>query len=250
MRIGLSLHTYCPEGRTIVPKFLETPATAVVTVVAAVALVSCSDNGQTDLEATVQETQEVTSSETITETETETHVETETTTEAVTETSAQVDDKQVPASPGNTCETPAHPMTCEKTHMDSAGAFDLVPVDVRAGDHGTFDRVVFEFEGEGSPGWTTQYVDTPLHQASGLPLDVSGTRNLEVMIHGTPMAMPWPQWLMDGGHLGVAAGGVQNVYSASAFEGDSQWVIELDEKRPYFVYTMENPNRLVIEFAK
>lgn len=250
MRIGLSLHTYCPEGRTIVPKILKTPATAIATIIASVALVSCSADGQPSAESTVQETREVTSSVTTTESETETSAETETTTEAVTETVSAAEDKHVPPSPGNTCETPAHPMTCEKTHMDPGGAFDLVPVDVRAGDHGTFDRVVFEFEGEGSPGWTTQYVDTPLHQASGLPIDVSGTRNLEVMIHGTPMAMPWPQWLMDGGHLGIAAGGVQNVYSASAFEGDSQWVIELDEKRPYFVYTMESPNRLVVEFAK
>lgn len=52
MRIGLSLHTYCPEGRTIVPKILEGPATAIAAIIASVVLVSCSTDGQPDAEST------------------------------------------------------------------------------------------------------------------------------------------------------------------------------------------------------
>ena len=116
------------------------------------------------------------------------------------------------------------------------------------GTHKNVDRVVFEFEGQGKPGWPTRYVGQAFHMASGHPMDVASDNNLEVMIHGTPMGNPWPDSLMQTGLMGKAAGHVQNITNGGAFEGESQFFISLDEKRPYTVYTMENPTRLVVDF--
>lgn len=125
---------------------------------------------------------------------------------------------------------------------------DLTLVDVRAGTHKNVDRVVFEFEGQGKPGWHTRYVGQAFHMASGHPMDVASDNNLEVMIHGTPMGNPWPDSLMKTGLMGKAAGHIQNITNGGAFEGESQFFISLDEKRPYTVYTMKNPTRLVVDF--
>jgi hypothetical protein len=229
--------------------------TAAVAAVAAVSLTAAACSDSTTEPETETQTQEVEQTETATEVERETSTQvttaTETATEATTETVAAAGKagSEATAEYSNSdCATAAFPSTCEKTHMDPSGAYRLVPKDVRAGDHDTFDRVVFEFSGPGMPGWTTRYTDEPLHQASGLPLEVADGTHLEVMVHGTPWAQPWPEWL-NSGYLDVAAGGVKNIYSAGAFEGESQWVIDVERERPYFVYTMDNPTRLVIEFS-
>lgn len=236
-----------------------TKKTAAVAAVAAVSLTAAACSASTPGPETETQTQEVEQSETATETKTAATTETSTGATTATETAPEATTETVTAA-GKTesetaggysnsdCATATFPSTCEETHMDPSGAYRLVPEDVRAGDHGTFDRVVFEFDGPGMPGWTTRYTDEPLHQASGLPLEVSDGTHLEVMVHGTPWAQPWPEWL-NSGYLDVAAGGVKNIYSAGAFEGESQWVIDVERERPYFVYTMDNPTRLVIEFS-
>lgn len=234
--------------------------TAAVAAVAAVSLTAAACSVSTpgpEVEAEAEaQTQEVEQTETVTEVEREatqatTATATETATEATTETVAaagKAGSESTAEYSNSDCATAAFPSTCEETHMDPSGAYRLVPKDVRAGDHDTFDRVVFEFSGPGMPGWTTRYTNEPLHQASGLPLEVADGTHLEVMVHGTPWAQPWPEWL-NSGYLDVAAGGVKNIYSAGAFEGESQWVIDVERERPYFVYTMDNPTRLVIEFS-
>lgn len=138
--------------------------------------------------------------------------------------------------------------TLEPQENTNSMLADLTLVDVRAGTHKNVDRVVFEFEGKGKPGWHTRYVGQAFHMASGHPMDVASDNNLEVMIHGTPMGNPWPDSLMKTGLMGKAAGHIQNITNGGAFEGESQFFISLDEKRPYTVYTMKNPTRLVVDF--
>src|SRR5688500_16610067 len=58
-----------------------------------------------------------------------------------------------------------------------------VLVDVRAGSHPGFDRVVFEFEGE-VPEHTVTYVDQLVEDGSGNPVSLAGEANLEVVFQG------------------------------------------------------------------
>lgn len=80
---------------------------------------------------------------------------------------------------------------------------------------------------------------------------MAGSAYLEVDIHGTPMASVAPRPDMAAvGPVGVAAGNVAGVTHGGVFEADTQYVIGLDHQRPYQVYTLENPTRVVVEFQQ
>lgn len=148
-------------------------------------------------------------------------------------------------------ETPGAAYTTGEMPSDAAGAAELTIQDVRAATHDGFDRVVFEYAGTGTPWFHAGYVPEPRQQASGNPLDVAGSAYLEVDIHGTPMASVAPRPdLAAVGPVGVAAGNVAGVTHGGVFEADTQYVIGLDHQRPYQVYTLENPTRVVVEFQQ
>ena len=50
----------------------------------------------------------------------------------------------------------------------------LTVSDIRIGRHEGFDRVVFQVDGAGTPGWNVGYMDRATSQGSGEPLDVAG----------------------------------------------------------------------------
>ncbi|MEY8208859.1 AMIN-like domain-containing (lipo)protein [Corynebacterium sp. MNWGS58] len=129
---------------------------------------------------------------------------------------------------------------------------DLSPTDVRVGTHAGFDRVVFEFEGTGKPGWFTRYTDSPAQPGSGFPVEFAGGTALSVAIEGTPAPIdPAKQakWIdLDARFPG--AGVVTEVKVAGAFEAQSVFVIGLDKPRPYSITRLENPTRVVVDIQK
>lgn len=148
-------------------------------------------------------------------------------------------------------ETPGTAYTTGDMSSDPAGAAELTIQDVRAGSHDGFDRVVFEFSGTGRPWFNAGYNPEPRQQASGYPLDVPGSAFLEINIHGTPMMLKSQREdLLGVGPVGVGAGSVVDVVHGGVFEADTQYVIGLDRQRPYQVYTLENPTRVVVEFQQ
>ena len=46
-----------------------------------------------------------------------------------------------------------------------------------------FDRAVFEFDADTTPGYHIEYITHPQHCGSGLPVDVRGTAWLQVRLH-------------------------------------------------------------------
>lgn len=122
----------------------------------------------------------------------------------------------------------------------------LVVKNVRLGSHNGFDRVVFDLEGEGEPGWWIDYAETPTHQASGKAVNYHGSVALNVNIDGTtfvgedPIAKTYP-----------GTGNVTEVIGVGLFEGRTQYIIGLKSGRtPYSVQTLENPKRLVIDILQ
>ncbi|WP_157672437.1 AMIN-like domain-containing (lipo)protein [Corynebacterium mycetoides] len=147
--------------------------------------------------------------------------------------------------------TPVGPFTTEDVRALPAPGSELTIADVRVGSHEGFDRAVFEFTGSGTPGYVAGYNPEPLQQASGYPIDVRGDAYLELMIQGTPMGLISPDdSLVEVGPMPIAAGNIQGVTHGGVFEADSQYFIGLDEQRPYNVYVLENPTRLVVDIQK
>ena len=95
------------------------------------------------------------------------------------------------------------------------------------------------------------YNTEPRQQASGLPLEVAGNAYLEVMIQGTPMGMlSQREDLIKAGPMDVAAGSILGVTHGGVFEADTQYILGVDQQRPFRAYTLENPTRLVIDVQR
>lgn len=145
----------------------------------------------------------------------------------------------------------ASPFSLEDRRVQSQGRANLVIQDVRVGSHEGYDRFVIEFTGTGIPGYLTGYTDQPLQQASGLPVEVAGNAYLELMIQGTPWGRPGtPDHVVEAGPKPLAAGNILGVTNGGTFEADSQYFIGLDRRRPYNVYVLSEPTRLVVDVER
>ena len=122
-------------------------------------------------------------------------------------------------------------------------------VDVRAGRHPGFDRVVFEFRGGAVPQHRVTYVQQLTEDGSGKPVSVAGAADLEVVFHGanahddggTPTVGPrrFP--------TGLPA--VKEVAQTGDFEAVVGYGIGIDRRRPIKVSTLSNPSRLVVDVS-
>lgn len=134
------------------------------------------------------------------------------------------------------------------TFAPPEGAPELTLEDVRVGSHETYDRVVFEFSGNGLPGYRIQYSDQALQQASGHELPVAGNAILEVLVEGTPMdRLPNNPSLVSVGPYQLATGNIAGITNGGTFENQSQFFIGLDRQRSFEVTVMDSPTRLVID---
>lgn len=124
---------------------------------------------------------------------------------------------------------------------------ELAPTGVRIGLHEGYERVVFDLEGTGTPGWFIDYTDSPAQQGSGHAVEFNGSTALNVNIDGTlypfELGIDAPNIGTVPGHGGI----VTEVISLGTFEGRSQFVIGLDSRHPYSVKVLEDPTRLVID---
>lgn len=192
-----------------------------------------------------------TATTTVTETERETATSpaervTETAVSTVTPTSLA----QAAAAPAPAAAGPVAPFTLEGTRLDSYAAKQRIE-DIRAGAHDDVDRLVIEFSGTGRPGVIAGYDDDPRQQASGYPLVPAGNAYFGMIIQGVPLSQVWDGPEVEKANSdGVAAGSILQVKNGGIFEADAQYVVGLDAKRPYHLYFLDHPTRLVVDFQK
>ena len=172
-------------------------------------------------------------------------------TSAAAEDTAESDTKDVSAAVAPAGAQSAMPFTLEDTHLQNPGHPELQIEDVRAGSHEGVDRVVVELSGTGTPNVLAGYTPDPRQQASGLPLVPAGNAYFELIIQG----VPWSMGLSDADlakadPAGVAAGGIQEIADGGIFEADTQYIVGLNAQRPYNLYLLENPTRVVVDFQK
>jgi hypothetical protein len=123
-----------------------------------------------------------------------------------------------------------------------------VLVDVRAGRHPGFDRVVFEFRGA-VPEHRIDYVDQLVQDGSGNPVAVAGEADLEVVFEGADAHEPDGTPTVSPRRFSPGLPAVKEVAQVGDFEAVVTYGIGVDRERPITVSTLSGPSRLVVDIS-
>lgn len=134
------------------------------------------------------------------------------------------------------------------TTADATALLDRVAV----GHHEGYDRVVFQFRGEGLPGYRIEYVEPPLKEdGSGNPVDVAGNAFVLVRMEpasGFDLNTGEGELVYKGPKRLDGTGVIKEVVRTGDFEAVLSWVVGLDSKVPFRVTTATSPSRLIVDF--
>jgi hypothetical protein len=142
--------------------------------------------------------------------------------------------------PGDTSPDTAEPVSPD----------GLTVTGVRIGAHDGHDRVVLDVSGQGTPGWDVRYVDAATAEGTGDPVDLAGPGYLRVVLTGT--TYPYESGADERARGAVGTQGttaVTGVFYDGTFEGQSLAYVGTQAERPFRVYALSNPTRVVIEVA-
>jgi hypothetical protein len=128
-------------------------------------------------------------------------------------------------------------------------------IDVRTGAHTGFTRIVWEMDGDqGTPWYTIGYADPPFADVADDVVPVDGDAFLRVvffpgMRHDISDPSDIVQTYLGPDTIDVGLGSVVQVVFVDDFEANMEWAVGLTGVRPFHVFTLENPTRLVIDIA-
>jgi hypothetical protein len=125
---------------------------------------------------------------------------------------------------------------------------------VRVGRHGTYERVVFEFEGDDVPAASVAYADGEISQdGSGEPVPVAGGAALEVRMEpalDADLSKPDAPRTYDGpGRIEVGGAALTEVVRVGGFEGVLAFAVGTRERLPFVARTLRDPPRIVVDVA-
>ena len=150
-------------------------------------------------------------------------------------------------SPAPAPDGPPFPESTDPQTAEPTGEWDLQLVDVRVGEHDGFDRVVLELSGTATPGWGVAWSDEAIAEGSGDVVPLEGDHVLTISASGT--AMPDAGSFEVPARLGPA-GDVAEVQVNGWFEGYTQVFAGVEgDERPFRVFTLTDPPRLVVDIA-
>ncbi|MGH3481407.1 MAG: AMIN-like domain-containing (lipo)protein [Nocardioidaceae bacterium] len=126
----------------------------------------------------------------------------------------------------------------------------------RIGQHGCYDRVVFDINGSDPVGYDVRYVPLVSEDGSGIPVPVAGDAVLQVVVHAPAQGSPGDEsghqpgvvFAPNGARLhgpGVLEnwGCLREVRSAGSFEGQTTLAIGVRDKLPFRVDTWTDSNQ-------
>ncbi len=121
---------------------------------------------------------------------------------------------------------------------------------VRTGKHESFDRVVFEFEGNAIPGYHIEYVDKPVRDCGqGAVVPISGDGFLLIRLQPanahTEAGVATVQNRQQNPNLPI----LKELKLICDFEADVQWILGVSSPNRYRVLELTNPARLVVDVA-
>ncbi|SDF99564.1 AMIN-like domain-containing (lipo)protein [Klenkia brasiliensis] len=152
------------------------------------------------------------------------------------------------AEPGASA-APAFPAdTAADTGEAVAGEGPTVVTGIRVQQQEGYTRTVFDLSGTATPGWDVAYTGTPTQEGSGSPLEVPPGSYLRVSLTGitNPYEAPDVQEATVG-YVATATDPVQGVYYDSVFEGQALAYVGLTAERPFRVFALSNPTRVVVD---
>lgn len=122
--------------------------------------------------------------------------------------------------------------------------------DVQLGSHDGFERIVFRFgRFDTTPGHAVAHAAGPFTQdGSGEPVAVTGSGHIAVRLTAAAHNEAG-QTTYTGPHRIPGHGSVTEVVMLGDFEGVVGWVIGTTAERPFRVFTLADPARLVIDVA-
>jgi hypothetical protein len=121
-------------------------------------------------------------------------------------------------------------------------------IDLRVGEHRSFDRVVIDLRGEMS-GYNVRFVKALVQDGSGLPVQLEGKHFVSVVLYPASAHGQAGNSLYHGPELeqyGYPA--LSGVAFISDYEGYVSFGISLSHQAPFRVNELTNPTRLVIDF--
>ncbi|MGK5111137.1 MULTISPECIES: AMIN-like domain-containing (lipo)protein [unclassified Geodermatophilus] len=148
-------------------------------------------------------------------------------------------------------DAPPFPADVRPDTGEASADAQVTVTDIRTGRHEGFDRVVFEVDGTGTPGWDVRYVDQATSQGSGAPVEVAGDAVLQVTLTGVgnPLDTGVEEWAGPDPLPGNGTEVVAEVAWDSTFEGTSVAFVGTTAELPFRVYPLDGPARVVLEVA-
>jgi hypothetical protein len=120
-------------------------------------------------------------------------------------------------------------------------------IDLRAGEHRNFDRVVIDLRGK-IPGYDVRYVRRLVYDGSGDPVPLRGRRFIAVALN------PASAHDRNGNNLYVGPRlqqlqmpSLRGVAFTGDFEGVVSFGLSLSHRAPFRVFTLSAPSRIVID---
>ena len=144
------------------------------------------------------------------------------------------------------------PTTAGRSAAEGEFGENLTVTDVRIGAHDGFDRVTFEFEGDGTAGWSINYQDGATSQGSGEPIEVSGAEVLSIALHHVNLPPDLDDDIepYDGSDRLDAPADAQvmtELVEDTIFEGVHTWFVGTLDEAAYRVERFDDPQRVVID---
>lgn len=124
-------------------------------------------------------------------------------------------------------------------------------VDVRAGRHACFDRLVLDVSGD-ADGYFVRYTDQVRMDGSGFVVPVRGGARLTVT--ATAPVIPTDSWFLPNGELVDTTGyrTFRHVAWAGSFEGHTTLGLGVRARLPFRVFVLDGPgsgSRMVVDVA-
>ena len=121
---------------------------------------------------------------------------------------------------------------------------------VRTGGHSGYDRVVFQFSGK-LPGYAVERVQAVYSDPKSTPVPLAGQSYLRVVFHGTSAVCPRPLHQTYTGPTVLTPYYLEllTVSAAGDFEGVLSFGIGLAAQGGYHIFTLTNPDRLVMDVS-
>lgn len=144
--------------------------------------------------------------------------------------------------------TPAVDWTAGDTDRPAAAGGMATLTAVRIARNSGHDRVVFEFPGNGLPGYHIEYVDRPVRQCgSGEVVELAGDGWLEIRMEPAQAHDEQGRATITERALAPGLPVIREAKLTCDFEGQVTWVLGVASPNPYRVLELAAPPRLVVD---